>query len=268
MRYVSLFVVTAILVGCATGIQTSRPAETSRVTASESGGTSSTTEVLQLVLTALTAIANDVFSGSRQLEADIAAVLMAHDLDTVFQVEGEMAALELLCAAPAPGDMPISGVVTEIPEPNEDEPIVLRVTGEVMEAGHVVSIELVADSEEIQVRIRGGGWLLCALFEADLEIDGAQWDLPLDEGVSPTLDISTWPPEDIEVDDPEHDGPIGPLEVLFSTPLPYEAAIELLEAERLVFWAAETPIELYPSDSEEVQRFLEQLRGPTENSEI
>ncbi len=274
MRYLALVAVLSIFIGCSGGIQSTRSGGSGGSTTSEGeggseGGGGSEIEILQMVLTALTTVANDLFSGNQRLEREIAAVLMTHELDAVYQAETELSSMELLCSAPPPGDMPPFGVIAETPEETADTGVaddvtpMLRITGGVMEAGHAISIELIAGEEDVEARIRGGGWLFCALFAADLEVDGERWDLPMEEGANPTIEISIWPPEGAEVAEEylfEYDNPIGPLEVLFSTPLPWDSVIELLEAERLVFWAGEEPIELYPSESPEALRFLEHLR--------
>lgn len=265
---------------------------------------------LEVAMTLVTTIVNDIFRTRQRLGAALAATLIQLDLEAVLMEQGEAAALALLCSAPAPADIPPNGVSFRLgqepleppgdlvieptgsiepaepvepgaepaepvepaeaealdePAPDageEEEEILFVATGELTDELHPVTLEISAEADDLlRVRVRGGGWLLCALFEADLDVDGAQWDLPLHPELTPTLDVSAWTPEEVGLDPEETAEVLGAVEVVFTSPLPTDAVIELLTADQLLFWVGDIPIELYPLESAETQRFVSYLLG-------
>jgi hypothetical protein len=242
-------------------------------------------ELLNMILTAASSIVGDLTGARRRVVDALAVTIVALDLDATVREQGEAAVLELLCSAPVPGDMPETGVTVDLPGRPEGEGedrgdghadvldsaetgrAVARLvaTGTLTGPEHLVSVEVEADAAAAQVRFRGGGWLLCALFTADLEVDGEPWDLPRDGEDDPTLDIAVWTPDGEEPDEPaaaeEPDDLLQPVEVVFAVPLPLDALLELLDAELLTFRVGEEAIDLRPADSEPVRRFSSVLRS-------
>jgi hypothetical protein len=230
-------------------------------------------ELLNMILTAASSIVGDLTGARRRIVDALAVTIVALDLDATVREQGEAAVLELLCSAPVPGDMPEPGVTVDLPgrpdvlDSAETGRAAARLvaTGTLTGPEHLVSVEIEADAAAAQVRFRGGGWLLCALFTADLEVDGEPWDLPRGGEEDPTLDIAVWTPDGEEPGEPaaaeEPDDLLQPVEVVFTVPLPLDALLELLDAELLTFRVGEEAIDLRPADSEPVRRLSSVLRA-------
>ncbi len=236
-----------------------------------SGGSSSSSsllstisleDTLQAVLAAILNGVSEVFEERQRFYQALAITMDELALTQQAGNYGLPMAIQMICTTPGPDDLPQPGPEVELPDEEMDDIALFRATGEIDENSGLVSVEIAARPAEAEewatVTIRGGGWLLCALFESELHVDGEL--LRLDgslESLEPTLDVAVWP------DDPEAVELPTAVEVTMSFSLPLEVVAELLEAEELTFWIDDEALDLYPADSEPAQQLLDYLFMPS-----
>ena len=109
------------------------------------------------------------------------------------------------------------------------------------------------------VLLRGGGWLICGLSDGRVEVDDEPLELGVQEPLESAMTVSAWPENHEEMGE----RPTA-VEVNFRARVDHDVILTILEAEQVTLWLEDTPLELYPSDSEALMRLHDWLTGSDE----
>lgn len=271
------------------------------VTGADSQGT------LQTILAAVLTGVRDIFEHRQRTDQWLLATIESVGIAEEAAGYGLPAALELICVSPPPGDLPPPGLVSlrlpgadpvEWPAVSDDAPVaeaeatdaapeepeaeateeevtaVLQASGE-LAVGELafplaVTIE-VAPEEPARVTIRGGGAVLCALFDAELHVDGVPLRLDPEIDLAAAIDVRTWPPDDEGGEAAPEAGEgeeLRAIEVEIGLSLPQETLVELLDAGELaVTIGEEVALSIAPAESEAARRLRDHLAGPPLDAE-
>jgi hypothetical protein len=246
----------ALLSGLSSCSTVNRAAQMASQVGSATAGTSGGLDagVLRTALSALLSGINELLQPQREFWLSLAAVIDDLALTDQAANQGIPAAVVLICRMPGPVEL----LETEPEEPRgEDVEAPWVLAGQLGELGLPLRLEIEVGLEASVVTLRGGGWLLCGLTEAHLEVDGYPLELGDAEQIEPELLLRVWP-EDFE----ESGEPPRAIEVSFRMRLSNEVLIAAFEAERFTLWLGDAPIDLYPEDAEVSAPILAALRGP------
>lgn len=185
--------------------------------------------------------------------------------ETTDQAEVEAPVEEEVAVEAAP-------VEPEVDVADVDAAAVLQASGEfgVGELWFPLTLTIeVRPEEPARVTLRGGGALLCGLFDAQLHVDGVPLRLDPEVDLDAAIDVRTWPPdEEGEAAGEGREEALRPIEVEIGLTLPQEVLVELLDAGELaVTIGEEVALSIAPAESEAARQLRDHLAGPPPDAE-